>query len=100
MFSSRPFAATTFASTGNDETFVLVTGNSSTISIGDVTITGVKREIEVIKTNHLAHLDEKISHVHEDVEKLGGKIDRIYWVVVSTVGAVGLMFIETLLGMI
>ena len=55
---------------------------------------------ELIKTNHLAHLDNKITHVHEDVEKLGGKIDRIYWVVVSTVGAVGLMFIETLLGML
>jgi|TARA_Y100000592_G_C5261421_1_gene217534 L-lactate utilization protein LutB len=63
-------------------------------------IKGVEREIELIKTNHLAHLDQKISHVHEDVEKLGGKIDRIYWVVVSTVGAVGLMFIETLLGML
>jgi len=60
-------------------------------------IKGVEREIELIKTNHLKHLDQKISHVHEDVEKLGGKIDRI---VVSTVGAVGLMFIETLLGMI
>ena len=63
-------------------------------------IKGVEREIELIKTNHLKRLDQKISHVHEDVEKLGGKIDRIYWVVVSTVGAVGLMFIETLLGMI
>ena len=63
-------------------------------------IKGVEREIELIKTNNLKHLDQKISHVHEDVEKLGGKIDRIYWVVVSTVGAVGLMFIETLLGMI
>ena len=63
-------------------------------------IKGVEREIELIKTNHLKHLDQKISHVHEDVEKLGGKIVRIYWVVVSTVGAVGLMFIETLLGMI
>jgi len=29
---------------------------------------------------------------------LGGKIDKIYWVVLSTVGAVGLMFIDTLLG--
>ena len=63
-------------------------------------IKGVEREIELIKTNHLAHLDNKITHVHEDVEKLGGKIDRIYWVVVSTVGAVGLMFIVSLLGMI
>ena len=63
-------------------------------------IKGVEREIELIKTNHLAHLDNKITHVHEDVEKLGGKIDRIYWVVITTVGAVGLVFIETLLGMI
>ena len=63
-------------------------------------VKGVEREIELIKTNHLAHLDQKITHVHEDVEKLGGKIDRIYWVVISTVGAVGLMFIETLLSMI
>ena len=63
-------------------------------------IKGVEREIELIKTNHLKHLDQKISHVHDDVEKLGGKIDRIYWVVITTVGAVGLVFIETLLGMI
>ena len=63
-------------------------------------IKGVEREIELIKTNHLKHLDQKITHVHEDVEKLGGKIDRIYWVVITTVGAGGLVFIETLLGMI
>jgi len=54
----------------------------------------------VIKDNHLAHLDQKISHVHEDVEKLGGKIDKIYWVVLTTVGAVALMALETLIGMI
>ena len=61
-------------------------------------VKGVEREIELIKNNHLKHLDEKISHVHEDVEKLGGKIDKIYWVVLSTVGAVGLMVIEVLMG--
>ena len=59
-------------------------------------IKGVEREIELIKTNHLAHLDQKITHVHEDVEKLGGKIDQIDWVVIYTVGAVGLIFIETI----
>ena len=61
---------------------------------------GIEREVEVIKTNHLVHLDNKISHVHKDVEELGGKIDKIYWVVLTTVGAVALMVIETLLGMI
>ena len=63
-------------------------------------ITGVKKDIAVIKDNHLAHLDQKISHVHEDVERLGGKIDKIYWVVLTTVGAVALMVVETLLGML
>ena len=61
---------------------------------------GIEREVEVIKTNNLVHLDNKISHVHKDVEELGGKIDKIYWVVLTTVGAVALMVIETLLGMI
>ncbi len=61
---------------------------------------GIEREVEVIKTNHLIHMDNKISHVHKDVEALGGKIDKIYWVVLTTVGAVGLVVIESLIGML
>ena len=60
-------------------------------------VKGIEREVENIKTNHLVHLDQKISHVHKDVEALGGKIDKIYWVVLTTVGAVGLVIIEALL---
>ena len=63
-------------------------------------VKGVEREIELIKTNHLKHLDDKITHVHEDVEKLGGKIDKIYVVVIGSVGAIGLLVIESLLGML
>ena len=63
-------------------------------------VKGVEREIELIKTNHLKHLDDKIAHVHEDVEKLGGKIDKIYVVVIGSVGAIGLLVIESLLGML
>jgi len=48
----------------------------------------------------LNNLKDDVQHVHKDVEKLGGKIDKIYWVVLTTVGAVGLIVIETLLGMI
>jgi hypothetical protein len=36
-------------------------------------VTGLKKDISQIKNNHL-------KHIHEDVEKLGGKIDKIYWV--------------------
>ena len=61
-------------------------------------IKGVEREIDILKTNHLKHLDDKITHVHQDVEALGGKIDKIYWVVLSTVGAVALIFLEMVMG--
>ena len=55
-------------------------------------ITGVKREVENLK--------QDVSHVHKDIEKLGGEIDKIYWVVLTTVGAVAVIALETLLGMI
>jgi len=44
-------------------------------------VTGVKRDLYQIKNNHLKHM-------HEDIDKLGGKIDKIYWVLLVTVGAV------------
>ena len=53
-------------------------------------VTGVKKELSQIKNNHLKHL-------HEDVEKLGGKIDKIYWVLLAEAGsavlfALGILF--------
>ena len=53
-------------------------------------VTGLKRDISNIKTNHLKHM-------HEDIEKLGGKIDKIYWVLLATVGAVVLQLVELLI---
>ena len=53
-------------------------------------ITGVKKDITNVKENHLKHMKEQI-------QDLGGKIDKIYWVVLTTVGAVSLVFIEALL---
>ena len=46
------------------------------------------------------NLKDDVSHLHRDVETLGGKIDKIYWVVLSIVGAVGLMVIEKLIEMV
>jgi hypothetical protein len=53
-------------------------------------ITGVRKDITTIKNNHL-------KHIHADVEKLGGKIDKIYWVLLAAAGsaalfAIGLVF--------
>jgi hypothetical protein len=52
-------------------------------------MTGIKKDLCHIKNNHL-------KHIHEDVEKLGGKIDKIYWVLLATVGAVALFALEKL----
>ena len=55
-------------------------------------ITGVKRDLNNLKGD--------VRHLHEDIESLGGKIDKIYWVVLSIVGAVGLMVVEKLIEMV
>lgn len=53
-------------------------------------ITGLKREITVIKNNHL-------KHIHGDVEKLGGKVDKIYWVLLAAVGTVAISLLLEML---
>ena len=39
-------------------------------------ITGLKREVSNIKNNHLKHL-------HEDVDKLHGKVDKLLYVILG-----------------
>jgi hypothetical protein len=51
-------------------------------------ITGLKREIHTIKTNHLKHL-------HQDVDKLHGKVDKLLYVILGGLGAT----ILTLIGL-
>ena len=53
-------------------------------------ITGLKKDIASIKKNDL-------KHIHEDVEKLGGKIDKVYWVLLVAVGTVAMSLINTYL---
>ena len=55
-------------------------------------ITGVKRDLNNLKGD--------VRHLHQDIESLGGKIDKIYWVVLSIVGAIGLMVIEKLVELV
>ena len=54
-------------------------------------ITGVRNDISQIKNNHL-------KHIHSDIDKLGGKVDKIYWVLLATVGTVALFVLEKLVG--
>jgi hypothetical protein len=50
-------------------------------------VTGLKRDVNNIKNNHLKHINARI---HD----LGGKIDKIYWVLLAMVGAVALQLFQ------
>ena len=50
-------------------------------------ITGLKKDVTAIKNNHLKHMS---SRIHD----LGGKIDKIYWVLLAMVGAVALQLLD------
>ena len=52
-------------------------------------ITGLKKDVATIKNNHLKHINVRI---HD----LGGKIDKIYWVLLAMVGAVAFQLINLL----
>ena len=58
------------------------------------------REHLISLYGHITGLKRSQYHMHKGIHELGGKIDKIYWVVLTTVGAVALMVIETLLAMI
>jgi len=50
-------------------------------------VKGLKKDISNLKTNHLKHMNS-------DIKNLGGKIDKIYWVLLATVGAVAFQLIS------
>jgi hypothetical protein len=53
-------------------------------------VTGLKKDIASIKTNHLKHMNN-------DIRGLGSKIDKIYWILLATVGAVAFQLINLLI---
>ena len=50
-------------------------------------VTGLKKDISHLKTNHL-------KHINNDIKSLGGKIEKIYWVLLAMVGAVALQLLD------
>ena len=44
------------------------------------------------------HVKKNLSHVHGDVEKLGGKIDKIYWVLLTVAGTAVIFMLERMFG--
>jgi len=41
---------------------------------------------------------KNLTHVHKDVDKLGGKIDKIYWVLLTVAGTAVLFVLERMFG--
>jgi|TARA_R100001086_G_C11776705_1_gene242420 hypothetical protein len=52
-------------------------------------ITGLKREVSQIKNNHL-------KHIHDDVDKIHGKVDKLIYIILGGLGAT----ILTLIGLL
>ena len=50
-------------------------------------ITGLKKDVSTIKNNHLKHMSLRI-------RDLGGKIDKIYWVLLAMVGTIELQLFQ------
>ena len=50
-------------------------------------ITGLKKDVASIKNNHLKHINLRIHN-------LGGKIDKIYWVLLVMVGTIALQLFQ------
>ena len=47
---------------------------------------------------HISGVKKNLNHVHKDVDKLGGKIDKIYWVLLTVAGTAVLFVLERIIG--
>ena len=54
------------------------------------------REHIISLYGHISGVKKNLSHVHEDVEKLGGKIDKDYWALLTVAGTAVLFALDRL----
>ncbi len=56
------------------------------------------REHIVSLYGYITGLKRNVAHLHEDVEKLGGKIDKLYWVLLTVAGTSVLFMLDRMFG--
>ena len=47
---------------------------------------------------HISGVKKNLTHVHKDGDRLGGKIDKIYWVLLTVAGTAVLVVLERMFG--
>ena len=52
------------------------------------------REHIVSLYGHVKGVKKDIAHMHNGIHKLGGKVDKIYWVLLAAVGSVDILLLE------
>ena len=55
------------------------------------------REHIISLYGHISGVKKNLSHVQEDVENLGGKIDKVYWVLLTVAGTAVIFVAERLI---
>ena len=55
------------------------------------------REHIVSLYGHVKGVKKDIAHMHNGIHKLGGKVDKIYWVLLAAVGPVAILLLERLI---
>ena len=53
------------------------------------------REHIVSLYGHVKGVKKDIAHMHNGIHKLGGKVDKIYWVLLAAVGSVAIVLLES-----
>ena len=56
------------------------------------------REHIISLYGHISGVKKNLSHVHDYVENLGGKIDKVYWVLLTVAGTAVIFVAERLIG--
>ena len=76
----------------NDKT--KIKRNDNIMPAGDKLKPKSTREHLLSIYGYITGIKKDMKHMHGGIHDLGGKIDKIYWVVLGTVGAVSLLLLE------
>jgi hypothetical protein len=54
-------------------------------------------DIEIIKSNHLAHIESDITSLNFKTDRIEDKVDKTYWILLTAAGAfIGILLVNIL----